>query len=85
MPTTPFVEAKERLLAEADSLNQAIARGAEPGAPITLSNRKLDKAAKKVLLLGAGRRLGSGEGTTLTYADPTPAEAIRNILREAVA
>ena len=69
MPT-PFMDAKNRLLEHAAPLG------------INLSNRKLDKAAKKLLLLDAGRRLGSGESTTLTYADPTPAEAIRNVLRE---
>lgn len=69
MPTQ-FMDAKTKLLEHA----------AEEG--ISLSNRKLDRAAKKLLLLDAGRHLGSGESTTLTYADPTPAAAIRNILRE---
>lgn len=69
MPTQ-FMDAKTKLLEHA----------AEEG--ISLSNRKLDKAAKKLLLLDAGRHIGSGESTTLTHADPTPAEAIRNVLRE---
>ncbi|MFD3800021.1 hypothetical protein ACFWQJ_02825 [Kocuria palustris] len=69
MPTA-FMDAKTRLLEQADLMG------------LSLSNRKLDRAAKKLLLLDAGRHIGNGESTTLTYADPTPAEAIRNILRE---
>lgn len=69
MPTQ-FMGAKTKLLEQAELMG------------LSLSNRKLDKAAKKLLLLDAGRHIGSGESTTLTYADPTPAEAIRNILRE---
>lgn len=72
MPGTPFMDAKNHLLEQAGQMG------------IHLSNRKLDSVAKKLLLLDAGRHLGTGESTTLTYADPTPAEAIRNILREAV-
>lgn len=69
MPT-PFMAAKARLLEHAASMG------------ISLSNRKLDKAASKLLQLDAGRHIGSGESSPLTYADPTPAEAIRNIVRE---
>lgn len=69
MPTQ-FMDAKTKLLEQAELMG------------LSLSNRKLDKAAKKLLLLDAGRHIGSGESTTLTYADPTPAEAIRNVLRE---
>lgn len=70
MPATPFMEAKTKLLEHAEREG------------VHLSNRKLDKAAKKLLLLDAGRHIGSGDGNTLTYDDPTPAAAIRNILRE---
>ncbi len=52
-------------------------------AMLTLSNRKASDIAKVVLDLQDGLRPDRGwDSNRTTYADPTPAEAIRNVLRE---
>ncbi|MEX5248110.1 UNVERIFIED_CONTAM: hypothetical protein RF649_02120 [Kocuria sp. CPCC 205295] len=52
-------------------------------AMLTLSNRKASDIAKVVLDLQDGVRADRGwDARRTTYADPTPATAIRNILRE---
>lgn len=76
---------RRRVHDEAAAIRQELASDGADGytlAQMTLSNRKASDIAKVVLDLQDGLRPDRGwDSNRTTYADPTPAEAIRNVLR----
>lgn len=85
MPTK-LMAMRQRVHDEAAVLRKQLASDGADGyelARLTLSNRKASDIAKVVLDLQDGVRADRGwDARRTTYADPTPAEAIRRILRE---
>lgn len=83
---TKLMEMRQRVHDEAAVLRKQLADEGADGyelSRLALSNRKASDIAKTLLDWEDGIRTDRGwESARTTYADPTPAEAIRNVLRE---